>query len=467
LVTFAASILLYWQLPRIKMKDLTKGKEGKLIMQFAMPMVYGNVFQQLYNVVDSIVIGHYIGKEALAAVGASFPIIFLLVAMVIGMATGFTIIIAQYFGSKNNEKVKKTIDTTYIILFAASILVTVFGIIFSVPIFKLTGLPSEVMPQASVYLNIYFAGSVFFFLFNGTSAILRGMGDSKTPLYFLIISTITNILLDLLFVVVFEWGIAGAAYATILSQAGALFTAIIYLNKRHPLVNLSFRKYHFDREIFNSSLRIGLPSGLQQTFVAGGLIALYGIVNTFGTVTIAAYSVATRIDSFAMMLAMNFAAALSSFVGQNLGANKPRRVKAGLRATWLITSGISLVLSTIVIVFGKNLMGIFTPDQNVIDIGYDYLIIVGSFYIIFSTLFVVNAVMRGAGDTLVPMFITLIALWGIRVPASYLLAGEIGVTGIWWAVPIGWGVGMILTILYYYSGKWKKKVLVKPDKKIG
>ncbi len=445
------------------MKDLTHGKEGRLILAFAMPMVYGNVFQQLYNVVDSIVIGHYIGKEALAAVGASYPIIFLLVAMVIGLGTGFTVIISQYYGAKQHEKVKRTIDTTFIILFAAALFVTFFGIGFSSPIFRLTGLPPDVIPQARVYLNIYFSGSIFFFGFNGISAILRGMGDSKTPLVFLIISTITNILLDLLFVVVFEWGVAGAAYATVISQAGALFTAIIYLNRRHPLVNLSIRKYHFDREIFKTSLRIGLPSGLQQTFVAAGLIALYGIVNTFGTITIAAYSVANRIDSFAMLLAMNFAAALSAFVGQNLGANKPERVRAGLRVTWLITSGISLVLSAIVILFGKMLMGVFTPDPKVIEIGYQYLIIVGSFYIVFSTLFVVNAVMRGAGDTLYPMFITLIALWLVRVPASYFLAERIGVTGIWWAVPIGWGVGMILTILYYFSGRWKKKVVVKRE----
>lgn len=447
------------------MKDLTVGKEGKLIMQFAMPMVYGNVFQQLYNVVDSIVIGHYIGSEALAAVGASFPIIFLLVSLIIGLGMGFTIIISQYFGAKEMGKVKQTIDTTYVILFFASIVSTVAGMSLSGPIFSLTGLPAEVLPQAKTYLTIYFAGSIFFFGFNGISAILRGLGDSKTPLIFLVISTITNVLLDLLFVVVFEWGIAGAAFATMISQAGAFVTAIFYLNKKHPMMNISFRKYTFSREIFKTSLRIGLPSGMQQMFVAAGLIALYGIVNKFGTATIAAYSVANRIDSFAAMLAMNFAAALSSFVGQNLGANKPERVRAGLKATWLITSGISLLFSAIVILFGRNLMGFFTPDAEVIQIGNDYLVIVGSFYILFSSLFVINAVMRGAGDTLVPMFITLIALWLIRIPVSYLLAGKIGVTGIWWAVPIGWGVGMVLTFLYYLSGKWKTKGVIKHGSK--
>jgi putative MATE family efflux protein len=443
------------------MRDMTTGKEGKIIIQFAMPMVFGNVFQQLYNVVDSIIIGNYLGKEALAAVGASFPIIFLLIALVIGIGSGFTIIVSQYFGAREYTKVKRTIDTTYIILFFASILVTVIGIAFSGPIFRLTELPREVLPQAQRYLNLYFLGTVFFFGFSGTSAILRGMGDSRTPLFFLIIATVSNILLDLLFVVVFEWGIEGAAIATVISQAGAFITAIFYLNKRHQIVNLSFRKYIFDREIFRNSVRIGLPSGLQQTFVAAGLIALYGIVNTFGTTTIAAYSVAVRIDSFASLLAMNFAAALAAFVGQNLGANKPERIKAGLKSTWLITSAISLTISGIVILFGEQMMGFFTPNPEVISQGKEYLVIVSSFYIVFSSLFVVSAVMRGAGDTLIPMFITLFALWVIRVPASYLLSERFGVTGIWWAVPLGWSAGMILAWLYYLTGRWKTKGVVK------
>lgn len=443
------------------MKDLTVGKEGKLILQFAMPMVFGNMFQQLYNVVDSIIIGHYIGKEALAAVGASFPIIFLLIAMVIGLGSGFTIIISQYFGSKNIEQVRKTIDTTYVILFFASIIISVVGIFFSGPVFRLTQLPEEIIPQASVYLDIYFTGTLFFFGFNGTAAILRGLGDSKTPLYFLILSTLTNIGFDLLFVVKFGWGIEGAAWATVLSQGGAFLTAIIYLNKKHPIVNVSIRKYIFDKKIFRSSLRIGLPSGLQQSFVAAGLIALFGIVNQFGTDTIAAYSVAIRIDSFASLMAMNFAAALAAFVGQNIGANKPERIKAGLKFTWLMTSAVSVCLTIMVYFFGPDLMALFTPDVAVIALGNEYLVIVSSFYIVFSTLFVVNAVMRGAGDTLVPMFITLLALWGVRVPASYFLADRIGVTGIWWAVPLGWGMGMILSYLYYLSGKWKGKSVVK------
>ncbi len=445
------------------MKDLTVGKVGKLIMQFAMPMVFGNMFQQLYNVVDSIIIGYYIGKEALAAVGASFPITFLVIAMVIGLSTGFTIIISQYFGSKNIEQVKTTIDTTYVILFFASIIISVVGILFSEPVFRFTQLPEDVIPQASDYIDIYFAGTIFFFGFNGTASILRGMGDSKTPFYFLILSSLSNILLDLLFVVRFGCGIEGAAWATVLSQGIAFFSGVIYLNIRHPIVNVSIRKYVFDRDIFRSCLRIGLPSGLQQSVVAAGLIALFGIVNQFGTDTIAAYSVAIRIDSFASLMAMNLAAALAAFVGQNIGAEKPERVKAGLKFTLLITSAVSICLTILVYFFGPDLMALFTPDKVVIELGNEYLVIVSSFYIVLSTLFVVNAVMYGAGDTLAPMFITFVALWGVRVPASYFLAERIGSVGIWWAVPLGWGMGMILAYLYYLSEKWKGKSVVKHE----
>jgi len=445
------------------MKDLTTGKESKLILQFATPMLIGNVFQQMYNVVDSIIIGNYIGKEALAAVGASFPIIFALISMIIGFATGATIIIAQYFGAKKLDKVKRTIDTLYIVLFFASILLSILGVLFSESIFKLIQLPEDVLPDAVLYMQIYISGLIFFFGFNGTAAILRGLGDSKTPLYFLIISTITNIILDIVFVVVFKWGIAGVAIATIISQGGAFITAIWYLNKTHDVIKFSLTKLVFDRSIFKQSLRIGLPSGFQQTFVAIGLIAIVWIVNLFGTDVIAAFSVAMRINSLASLPAMNFAAALATFVGQNIGANKTDRVRAGLIATFKMTSIVSVLITIIAILFARPLMGVFTDDPNVIDIGVRYLVIVSSFYIFFSTMFVLNGVMRGAGDTLIPMFITLIALWLVRIPVSYLLSKNMGETGIWWAIPIGWFLGMLLSWIYYLTGRWKIKGVVKHE----
>jgi putative MATE family efflux protein len=252
------------------MKDLTQGNESKLILQFATPMLLGNVFQQLYNIVDSIIIGNFLGKEALAAVGAAFPFIFLLISLIIGIATGSTIVIAQYFGAKDLDKVRRAIDTLYIFLFFASISVSIIGIAFSDPYFRLISLPEEVIPLAVTYMNIYIGGIIFAFGFSGTSAILRGLGDSKTPLYFLIIATIANIILDLLFVLVFGWGVAGVAIATVISQAGAFITAILYLNRTHELVTLTTFRLRFDREIFRQSIRIGLPERDPANFGQSG-----------------------------------------------------------------------------------------------------------------------------------------------------------------------------------------------------
>ena len=445
------------------MKDLSYGNEGRLILKFAIPMLLGNVFQQLYNVVDSVVVGKYIGKGALAAVGTSSPIVFLLISFIIGVTMGFTIVVSQYFGAKQFENVRKAINTLYIFMFFTSLVVTIGGIMLSGYIFRLIDLDPSIVPDAMLFLNIYLAGLIFLFGYNGTSAILRGLGDSKTPLYFLIGSVGLNIMLDLIFVPVFHWGVPGVAIATVISEACAFFLLIIYLNRYHKVVKFSFRELKYDHEIFKKSIKIGLPTGFQQTFVAAGMVALYWIVNQHGIDANAAYSAAGRIDNFASMPAMSFAVALSTFVGQNMGANRPDRVKAGLRATLIMTGIFSLFISLITVLFGKILMRMFTDDPVVIALGGDYLRIIGSFYILFSVMFVINGLLRGAGDTLIPMFISLFSLWIIRIPVAYFLSQKdvLGVDGIWWSIPVGWFTGMILYYIYYRMGYWKKKAVVK------
>ncbi len=446
---------------------MTVGKESKLILKFALPMLAGSIFQQLYNVVDSIIVGNFIGKEALAAVGASFPVIFVLISMIIGFAMGVTIIISQYFGAKSYDKIRRAVDTMFITLFFASIITTVAGILFSEEIFRLLNLPEDIMPQALSYLNIYLLGMVGFFGFNGVSAILRGLGDSMTPLVFLIISTVTNIILDILFIVVFKMGIEGVAIATVISQGGAFITAVIYLNKNHKLIRFSFRNLVFDREIFKMGNKIGLPSGFQHTFVAIGMMAIMGIVNSFGTDVIAAYSVASRIDAIAVIPAMILSQALATFVGQNLGAQKPERVRTGLIATIRITIIVTIITTTFVILFGSFFMRAFTNDSEVIRIGNEYLTTVSLFYIIFAMMFMFSGVMRGAGETIVPMIITLLSLWIVRIPVAWFMSNRLGSEqGIWWSFPIGWAVGLILSWAYYSTGRWKKKVIVKPEVKI-
>jgi putative MATE family efflux protein len=445
------------------LRNLTEGKEGKLILNFALPMLAGNVFQQMYNIVDSIIIGKVLGKEALAAVGANFPLIFALISFVVGIAIGATVIISQYFGAKQMDRVKRTIDTLYIFMFFASILITTVGMLTSKYIFQLISLPDNVIPLAVDYFNVYATGFVFFFGFQGTSAVLRGLGDSKTPLYFLIISTLTNIGLDLFFVLGLGWGVKGVALATVIAQAGAFFTIIWYLNRYHTFLDFSPLKMRFDREIFKKSLKIGLPTGFQQTFVSLGFLALYRIVNMFGTPTIAAYTIAMRIDMFAAMPAMNFSAALSTFVGQNIGANKFERIGRGLNSTLGMTSIISVSVTMLAMFFAEPLMYLFTNDAEVVAVGKQYIYVVSGFYIVFSTMFIINGVLRGAGDTFFPMIITILSLWVIRIPASYFLSLKIGTLGIWWGIPVAWAFGVIASYIYYKTGRWKLKAVVKHD----
>lgn len=448
------------------MQDLTTGKEGKLIFQFAAPMLLGNIFQQLFSVVDSIVVGNFIGKEALAAVGASFPVIFMMISMIIGIVMGTTVVISQYFGAKDFARVKRAIDTMYIYSTVAGIVATVAGLLLAEPLLRLLGTPEDIMPQATQYLRIYFSGIIIFFGYNGTSAALRGLGDSKTPLYFLIIATVANIILVLLFVAVFKLGIAGAAYATLLANGIAFGLAIYWLNKTHKLIRIAITGLHFDREIFRQSIRIGLPTGIQQTLVAIGGMALLSIVNTFGTNVLAGYSVASRLDNMAMIPAMSFSQALSTFVGQNIGAKKIERIRTGLISTVKMSGIVTIATTLIIIFFGHVLMSLFTNDREVIRLGDQYLTIVSSFYILFTLMFIYNGIMRGAGDTFIPMFFSLISLWLIRIPLAWFLSRRLGAEGIWWAIPAGWFIGLSLSFGYYKTSRWKKKSVVKFDENL-
>jgi putative MATE family efflux protein len=270
-----------------------------------------------------------------------------------------------------------------------------------------------------------------------------------------------NIILDLLFVAVFGWGIEGVAVATIIAQAGAFVTLVLYLNNRNELLRFRPMQMTFDRSIFKRSLQIGLPTGFQQTFVALGMLALYKVVNMFGTTVIAAYAVAMRIDSFASLPAMNFSAALSSFVGQNIGAGQFDRVKKGLMATLRMTSIFSLAVTVVAWLFSAPIMRMFTADEAVVAVGRDYLHIVSIFYVLFSAMFVLNGMLRGAGDTLIPMFVTLFSLWVVRVPVSFFLAKHLGPVGIWWGIPVAWALGALFSYLYYRTGRWKTKRVVR------
>ncbi len=442
------------------MNDLTTGSEAKQIFYFALPMLIGNIFQQLYTSVDGIIVGRVLGKGALAAVGVSFPVIFLLVSLIMGVGMGTTILIAQYYGARDMKRVKRTIDTAYIFLLVSAVVITALGLLFSGPILILLKTPADVFPLAKQYLNIIFMGIAATLGYNSISAILRGLGDSKTPLYFLIISTVVNIALDLLFVMVFHWGVAGAAWATIIAQALSFVIGFYYLNHTRELFVFKLQQMQFDWDIFALNIRIGLPTGIQQMLVGSGFMALFRVVNEFGTAVAAAYTAATGIESFASMPAINISAALSSFVGQNLGGNKPERVKKGYLAALLMSVTISVLMTLVAILFGRELISLFNSDLQVVEIGARYLLIVGSFYVVFSVAFTTTGVIRGAGDTLIPLISTVFSLWLIRVPAASILSHRFGSDGIWWGTPVGWLFGMFFNVIYYRTDKWKEKVVV-------
>lgn len=444
------------------MKDLTQGGETRTIVAFALPMLIGNVFQQFYSMVDSIVVGKFVGTQALAAVGTAFPIIFLMISLIMGLTMGTTVLVAQFFGAKDREKVRAAVDTGYIILFWAGIAMSIVGVLSTDAILRLLRVPQDVFQPASTYLRIIFSGMLTMFGYNAISAILRGLGDSKTPLYLLIAASAINVGLDLLFVVGFGWGVAGVAWATVIAQGLSFLGGLLYLNKKNEYVRLNLKALRFDRPIFRQSLRIGLPTGIQQTMVSLGMMALTRIVNGFGTATIAAFSAASRLDSFASMPAMNLGQAISTFTGQNMGAGKTERVKRGHLSAVLLGAAISATVGLAVIFFGKPLMTLFTDDAEVIAIGARYLFIVGATYVLFSTMFINNGVMRGAGDAFIPMINTLLALWLIRIPAALLFSGPLGMgaDGIWWSVPAGWLMGAVFSTWYYLGGRWKRKALV-------
>jgi putative MATE family efflux protein len=440
------------------MRDLTSGPEGRLVFAFAVPMLIGNVFQQFYNMVDSVVVGQFVGKDALAAVGVSFPILFLLISLVMGMGMGSSILLAQYYGAKNMDKVRRTVETTYIFLFFACLAVTAVGLAAGGAILRVLRTPEEILPQARLYLNILFAGMILLFGYNSFAAILRGVGDSKTPLYFLIVATLTNIALDLLFVLAFHWGVAGVAWATVISQGLSFLLGVLYFRRPElAVLRIHLTGMRFDAQIFRQSLQIGLPSAVQQVLVALGMLALSRIVNVFGTTTIAAYTAGTRLETFATMPAMNFGMALSAFVGQNVGAGRLDRVRRGFFSTLWMSGALSLSISALVVVFRAPLIRLFNADAGVAALGTRYLLIVGGGYVLFSTMFTTGGLLRGAGDTLTPMLVTLMALWVVRVPAATLLSRRLATDGIWLATPVGWAVGMILLLAWYAGGRWKRK----------
>ena len=437
--------------------DLTEGKVWKVIVRFAVPLLVGNLLQQFYTITDSIIVGQFLGKEALAAVSASFFIYYFIISLVIGVGSGTTVVISQLFGAKQYQKVQLAFSSFFIFMLVGGIILSIAGIIFAEPVFRLTNTPEEVIPQAVAYFRIYIGGTFLFVTFNSIISILRGVGESVRPMLFILITTVLNIAFDLLFILVFKWGIEGAARATVVSQGIGMCIALAYVNNTHPLLSIKKQDMLFDWKLFKESLKIGLPTSVQQCAIALGLIALLGIVNSFGTNTLTAYGAAGKIDTIITQAILTLSGALAAFCGQNIGAGRLDRVKKGVQFTMYTNIALGLLTFAAVYLFGNEMMRIFTKDIDVVAIGKEYLLIIGGFFIVHGALNVYNGALRGAGDTLFPMITSLVCLWLIRIPLAYYLSSWLGRNGIWWAIGISITIGLIVTFVYYKMGFWKRR----------
>ena len=443
-------------------RDMTEGKPGKILLTFALPMILGNVFQQLYNIVDSVVVGNFVGADALAAVGAAYPVTFLFIAIAVGGSTGCSVVISQLFGAGHLGDMKTAIYTALISIGGLALALMGVGLAVCGPLLRLLNTPANIMADARAYLNIYFLGAVFLFSYNTLTAVFNALGDSKTPLYLLMLASVLNIGLDLLFVVRFSWGVSGVAWATLIAQGVSAVLALLLLMRRVAAIRTDERHSAYDWRMLGRMGRIAGPSILQQSIVSLGILFVQALVNRFGSVVVAGYTAATKIDAIAMAPLLNISNATSTFTAQNVGAGKPERVRHGYLAALGMMAAIAVVVTGVLYLFGAQFVGLFVDagvSQGVIDVGVQYLRVVSVFYVVMGLMFTTNGLLRGSGDMGLFMTSTL-SNFTTRVTAAYALAGILGPSAIWWAIPMGWTVGSTISVSRFLSGRWKNHGVV-------
>lgn len=439
--------------------DMTRGSASKSIILFALPMLIGNIFQQLYNVVDSTVVGKFVGAEALAAVGATSSCSMLLLTLVNGLAAGAGIIIAQCIGARDFRQMRNAVTALIYIDIVMGIVITVAGTLLAEPILRLMNTPEEIIGNSVTYMKINFAGTIGLLAYNSGAVILRSFGDSKTSLYILILSSLVNVVLDLLFVLGFGMGVAGAAYATVIATFVSAAACIGYLYFRRHILFLDGMELKFDVAMFREIVKTGIPSGLQSSMISIGNMCVQGLINSFGTMTVAAYTAAGKIDSVVIQIVMSIAMSLSVYSGQNVGAGNIERVRIGLRGTLKIMLTVCVSIAVLILIFKRQLLGIFLSESDAaeaINIGCTYLSIMGIAYIICGVMQSFQNLIKGAGDVNAAMAAGFVEL-STRVAASYLLVHFFGVTGLWLAIPVSWGSACLIPLLRYMSGKWINK----------
>ncbi len=449
-------------------RDLTQGKPITGIIQFSIPLLIGNFAQQLYNTVDSIIVGKYIGDNALAAVGASGPLLNLLIVLFMGISTGAGIMVSQYFGAKEREKLSRTIGTCVILTILSSLLIMVVGFFLSGFMMDLLNTPEEIKGMTVEYLRIIFIGIMGAAFYNILSGVLRGMGDSVYPLLFLLVASVINIFLDILFVSQFNMGVGGVAWATIIAQAISAVLCILRLSAMKSVLTFNKETLKPDWKLASKLGKLGMPAGIAHGIFALSAIVVQSLTNKLGTQVIAASLVVMRVDGFCMMPNFTFGMASTTFVGQNIGANRMDRVRQGTKDTLKLGFSVASFLTIILLLFGKNLIHLFTDTQELVDMGVKALRILAPGYLAFAGTQILSGVMRGAGDTMRPMWISMAIILGFRVPSAYLIAWLTRSAehpngspySIFLSLLIAWVIGLIITTIVYRRGKWKNKSVI-------
>jgi len=441
-------------------KDMTSGQPLPLIWRFALPMIVGALFQQLYNTVDMLIVGNIVGSRALAAVGATGSATFFALTLMIGVTTGFSAVISQYFGAKDMNLVRKSFVSAIYICGASAVILFAIGMFGAEPLMLLLNTPDDILPDAVMYLRICVAGSIGTVVYNSAASVLRAIGDSRTPLLFLIAASVLSILLNMLFIMVFGMGVMGAALSTVIAQALSAAACVIYLFKRYEILRLRLHDFQPHPPTLGFILKIGLPVALQSALLSVGDMTITGVVNRFGTDVVAAYATGTRIMFFSTVFCMTLAQAFAVFVGQNLGARQIERIKNGFRDTFAIVAAICVVMTVLVFVFDDALARMFISGadahiEGIVSITRPNLRITAVFYIFLGLIWLYNYTLRSMGDVAVP-FVSGILELVLKVGLSVLFSWQFGYVGVWFAMPLGWVLGIIPSAIRFHSGGWHK-----------
>jgi len=442
----------------MKENQITEGVIYKQLLFFFIPILIGSAFQQLYNTVDTMVVGQFVGTEALAAVGAPATLINMLVNFFVGLAGGASVIISQYYGAKNDEGVHLVVHTSTALCIVFGLFLTIFGVIFAPQLLHMISVPNDIFANTLLYTRIFFLGMIPSIFYNVGAGILRAIGDSKTPLYFLIISTVANIFLDIIFVVIFKMAVAGVAIATIMCQTLSAFLVVRMLMRTEESYHLNIKEIQLHQETLWKVIKIGLPTGLQSVMYSISNLIIQTSVNSLGTNSIAAWNVSGKIDGLFWMMIGAFGVSITTFVGQNYGAGKIDRVKKSVTTCYLMCSIGSILMSIIFMVFGYQICHLFSTDLEVIDLSMVIIRSMAPYYITFVGVEVYSSAIRGSGEALKPMLLTAFGVCGLRILWMLVVVPfDLTIETICLCYPITWVVTSILFTIYYHRGNWLKK----------